>query len=301
MHKGVGSLLALCFLPVASLMLVGQQDTPEALEKRATQAYQARDYATFLSLEKQLQLLNPNDPRPSYNVACGNALLNRPAEAIQPLEDLLARHLDMGAELDPDFAAIRKSPQWASYVTHLGNLRKPLIHSSIAFTIPERSLMASGVVMDERSGDAYVGSMRARKIVKRSKDGTISDFAADKDGLFSVTSLLLDPIRNQLFAGTSALPFMQGFRKEDEGRANICVFDLPTGKLIRTATIGSPGEHHRLSQIAEDRNGNVFVLDAGSAEIHRLRRSSSEMEFFRCVSGAAWHCAVCRREVDVCE
>jgi hypothetical protein len=78
----------------------------------------------------------------------------------------------------------------------------------------------------------------------------------------------------------AALPFMQNYRKEDAGRAGICVFDLLTGKLLRTALLSVPGEHHTLSQMAEDRYGDIFVVDTGSSEIRRLRRSSTELELF---------------------
>ncbi len=270
-------LLAACCL---SAGLKAQTDSPEALNARAVSAYKAKDYATFLILEKQILTLSPGDPRALYNVASAEALLGHAAEAVAQLDKLLKLHLDFSAEKDPDFASILKTPEWRQYRVHLAALQKPVVGSSIAFTLSEKGLLASSAALDEASGDTYVGSLRERKIVKRAKDGTVSDFATEKDGLLGVSSLLIDSSRHQLFAGMAALPFIQNYRTEDEGKAGICVFDLATGRLVRSALLSEPGEHHTLSQMAEDKHGDIFVVDTGSSEIRRLRRSSTELELF---------------------
>jgi len=270
-------LLAACCLIAA---LNAQTDSPEALNARAVSAYETKDYATFLILEKQILTLSPGDPRAIYNVASAEALLGHAAEAVGQLEKLLKLHLDFGAEKDPDFASILKTPEWSQYRNHLAELQKPVIASSVAFALSEKGLLASSAALDEASGDIYVGSLRERKILKRAKDGGVSDFANEKDGLLGVSSLLIDSSRHQLFASMAALPFMQNYRKEDAGKAGICVFDLATGKLLRTALLFSSGERHALSQMAEDKYGDIFVVDTGSSEIRRLRRSSTELELF---------------------
>jgi len=276
LHKP-GQFLAVCCLVFC---LHAQTDSPEALNARALSAYNAKDYATFLVLEKQILTLTPADPRALYNVASGEALLGHAGEAVAQLDKLLKLHLDFSAEKDPDFAGILKTPQWGQYRDHLAELQKPVVASQVAFTLSEKGLLASSAALDEASGDIYVGSLRERKILKRAKDGTVSDFATEKDGLLGVSSLLIDPSRHQLFAGMAALPFMQNYRKEDLGKAGICVFDLRTGKLLRTALLSAPGEQHTLSQMAEDKYGDIFVVDTGSSEIRRLRRSSTELELF---------------------
>jgi hypothetical protein len=73
---------------------------------------------------------------------------------------------------------------------------------------------------------------------------------------------------------------MQDFRKEDEGKAGICIFDLATGRLLRSAFLPGGREHHLLESMAEDKSGNIFVSDTGTHEVYRLRRASSELEIF---------------------
>ncbi len=271
-------MLAACLL--FSSAGTAQTDTLEALNARAMQAYQAKDYPSFLALEKQLLALTPGDPRVLYNMASGEALLGHPTESVALLDRLLKLQMDFHAEKDHDFDGIRKTPSWSQYQEHLAAMRKPAISSSVAFTLPEKGLLASSVAQDEARGDCYIGSLRERKILKRTKAGVVSDFATEKDGLMGVSSLLVDTAHNQLFAGTAAVPFMQNYRKEDDGKAGILVFDLSTGKLIRSAFIAEPGEHHVPAQLAEDKDGNLFVLDTSSSEIRKLRRLSTELELF---------------------
>ena len=260
--------------------LVGQTDSPEALNGRLVHAYQAKDYPTFLVLSRQLLAVSPGDPRAIYNVASGEALAGDAAQSFRLLERLLQMHLDLGAEKDPDFAELRKSAAWTEYADHLKAMRQPVVQSSLAFSLPDKGMIASSVAFDAVRGDTFVGSARERKVLKRIKDGSVSEFLSEKDGLLGVSSLLLDQTRNQLLIGTSAFPFMHNFKKEDEGKAALFVVDLLTGKILRSAFLAVPGEHHIVMQMTQDQKGNLFVVDSGSSEIRRLRRSSSELELF---------------------
>src|SRR5262245_49807667 len=110
-------------------------DTPAALNAEAIRAYRAKDYARFLALEKRALELAPGNPRIVYNVACGEALQNNASEAVRLLDQLLARKLDLGAEADDDFSGIRSTQEWTGFQSRLAGLRKPMIHSDVAFTL----------------------------------------------------------------------------------------------------------------------------------------------------------------------
>lgn len=270
------------FLVVLSLAVLahGQSGSTASLSQRASAAYKSKDYAGFLSLEKQILAIRPFDTLAIYNAACGEALTGHPAESVQLLNKLLTAKLDLGADTDTDFTNIHASPEWAQFKEGLAALRKPIINSTTAFTLPDKDLMVTSLAVDERSGDIYIASGRERKILKRTKAGVLTDFATQKDGLFGVWQLLIDPARGQLIASTAAAPFMQGFQKDDEGKAGLCIFDLATGKTVRQAFLSGTPEPHLLTSMAEDKRGNVFVVDSRSKELYRLRFGSSELELY---------------------
>ena len=167
-RTGVRHFIAACLLVACiSLPSVAQVDSPQALVARAARAYEAKDYDTFLVLEKQLWTFAPNDPRTIYNVASGQALTNHPADAVSELDKILTMHLDFAAEKDPDFGSILKTPEWARYQERVAALRKPTGISTVAFTIADKGLVASSIAVDDTSGDDYIGSLRQRKILKR--------------------------------------------------------------------------------------------------------------------------------------
>lgn len=275
-----GYLRIVAFASLVTGLIFCQTQNPEELASLSAKAHDAKDYATFLKLEKQLLTLSPSSPTAIYNVACGEALLGHPAEAFVQLDKLLALHFDLGAETDPDFIKIKSTPGWSEFLSRMAVMRQPLIKSTIAFTLPEKGLLASDIAVDAALGNFYIASARERKIVKHAKDGTVTDFATEKDGLFAVSSLLFDPVRNQLFAGTTAVPFMQNYSKEDEGKAAVFVFNLATGKVVRSATLAVSNERHGVGHMVEDEYGTVYFIDQASSEIRRLRRSSTELELY---------------------
>jgi sugar lactone lactonase YvrE len=258
-----------------------QQSTPAALNAAAIKAYQAKDYAGFLAYEKQALGLNPANPRIIYNVACGEALQGNAHEAIRLLDQLLARKLDLGAETDTDFSNIRKTPEWAEFESRLAEVRKPVVHSEVAFKLADPAIVATGIAVDPRTGDSYIASVRERKILRRTRQGAVSDFiASGQDDFLAGASLAIDSPRHLLFATTAAAPFMIGYHKEDMGKSGIFAFDLKSGKLVRKAMLPVDGKRHLLNALAVDRHGNVYVSDTGASGIYRLRTGTSELEQF---------------------
>src|SRR5579885_1244449 len=150
--------------------------TASELNAEAVKAYQGKDYGRFLAYEKRALDLDPTNERFIYNVACGEALLGNAREAVRLLGRLLADKLDFGAETDSDFEGIRGTPEWDAFKKQLAELRKPVVRSRAAFILPDPNLLATGIAVDPARGDVFIASVRERKIVRRKRDGTISDF-----------------------------------------------------------------------------------------------------------------------------
>ncbi len=282
--------VVLASLHPANLLSQEIPNAPAALSAAAIKAYQEKNYAGFLSYEKRAHALDPANPRYLYNVACGESLTGNAAEAVRLLNELTARKLDLGAETDDDFSSIRKTPEWAGFEKKLAELRKPVVHSEVAFKLAEPGLLATGIAVDSQTGDTYIASVRQRKILRRTKAGAVSDFTRAQDGFLAGGSLAIDAPRHILFASTSAVPFMRDFRKEkeDDGKSGVFVFDIAPGKnfgnLLRKVMLPSDdkndGKKHFLNALLIDHDGNVYVSDSLASGIYRLRRNAQELEAF---------------------
>lgn len=276
-----GSLLISSLAAQTEAASANSAETLASLNTEARAAYQQKDYARFLSLENQALQLSPGNPRLIYNVACGESLQGNSRGAVKRLDQLLALKLDLGAEKDDDFSGIHKSAEWAGFESRLAELRKPIVRSQVAFRLTDPGLLATGIAVDSRTGNIYIASVRERKIVRRSKDGTVSDFISQaQDGFLAGASLAIDPERNILFASTATAPFMAGHQKDDLPQSGVFAFDLKSGKLLKKALLPSDGKQHFLNALALDRNGNVYVSDSAQSGIYELARGKDELEAF---------------------
>lgn len=280
---GVGAVALV--LAVGAAFSQGTQNKREAegkLINGAIKAYQAKKYSEFLALEKRALALDPENPRVIYNVACGESLQGNAKEAVRRLNGLTTRKLDLGAEADGDFEGIRKTPEWAEYAAKLAELRRTVVaKSSVAFTLADPQLVATGIAYDAKTGDIFVASVRERKIVKREKTGAISDFVREgQDGFLSGASLAIDSRRGILYASTSAAPYMRGYSKADFGKTGVFAFDLKTGKTLRKVWLEAKGQFHFLNALAIDHQGTVYVSDSGEAGIYRWAAEGDTLERF---------------------
>lgn len=265
-------------------------NTAAALSDAAIKAYQAKDYARFLDYERRALALEPANPRTQYNVACGEALNGHADAAVQVLNGLVARKLDLGADTDDDFAAIRGSAAWTGFVAKLTELRKPIVKSTVAFRLDDPTLIATGIAIDPQNEDVFVASVRHRKIVRRTKAGAVSDFIREgQDGFLAGASLAIDPTRRLLIASASATPLMTNYPKDASPMggesAGVFVFDLRSRQLVRKVMLGSsdagvPAGRHFLNALAVDRAGTIYVSDSGTAGIYRLAPGSDHLELF---------------------
>ena len=276
---------------IALVLAIGaafSQDTQNKREAEgkltdaAIKAYQAKKYAEFLALEKQALALDPENPRVTYNVACGQSLQANASEAVRLLNELTKRKLDLGAEGDDDFEGIRKTREWTEYETKLAELRRTVVaKSSVAFTLEDPQLVATGIAYDTKTGDVFVASVRERKIVRHEKAGAISDFVREgQDGFLSGASLAIDSQRGILYASTSAAPYMRGYSKADFGKTGVFAFDLKTGKTLRQVWLKAKGQFHFLNALAIDHGGAVYVSDSGEAGIYRWNAGGETLERF---------------------
>jgi sugar lactone lactonase YvrE len=150
----------------------------------------------------------------------------------------------------------------------------PLNNSLIAFSIPQKDMLAENVAFDPRDSSFYVGSTRHGKVVKRTKDGRVSDFIpTGRDGMWMVVGMKVDPARNALWVNSSAQGNYIRLRSEEQGQAALFRYDM-SGRLVKKYTPRETGNHF-FNDLVILPDGTVFITDMIAGSIYRIGAADS--------------------------
>ena len=165
---------------------------------------------------------------------------------------------------------------------------RPVNRSLIAFTIPQKDLLAENVAHDPETGAFFVGSTRHGTITRRDADGRVSDFAAPaRDGLWMVIGMKVDAPRRLLWVNTTAGANYVRHRAEDQGRTALVAYDLRSGALARRLVPSDTGRHF-FNDLAVAGDGTVYVTDMTGGAIYRLRAGAEALERWHVLQGATF-------------
>ncbi len=247
-------------------------------ERQAVVSYNAKEYAKFLEQTKRASALKPNHPRLLYNLAVAYALNNKPDDALTVLERLAA--MDLIFNDVEDLKPLHDLPRFKAVRKEFALNEKAVNRSEKAFTIPQKDLITEGIAYDAKTKRFFVSSIHRRKIVSIDKNGRVSDFSSDTDGLWSVSGMRVDEKRNVLWAATTAFPQMKDFIKADDGKSAIFKYDLKTGKLLQKFPLSNEKEKHALGDLVLAKNGDVYASDSVSPNIYRIDSKTNKLEIF---------------------
>lgn len=243
----------------------------------AQAAYEKKDFAAFLEHTSAAARATPDSPRAIYNLACAQAIQGDAAGAAGTLRKLAAKRLYFDVAADADFAKIEDTPEFKAARDALEALKAPVGSSATAFTLAEKDLIPEGIAHEAASGAFFVSSVHRRKIV-RVVSGKASDFVKEGEhGLYSVLGIALDEPRRSLYACSSAVPEMKGFREQDKGKAGLFEFEVGKGTLKRKVLLGEAGEEHNLNDLVVDSKGEVLVSDPGTSAVLSLAPGASAL------------------------
>lgn len=274
------SLSVLIFSLGANAQTAAETAESVRLERQANADYKSKNFAKFLENVKRASDLRPNHARLLYNLAVGYALNNQVDEALKILERLAMMDLYFQIQADEDFKSLFENSAFKDIQSKFAENQKPLNRSEKAFTMPEKDLITEGIAFDSDTKRFFVGSIHRRKIAVIYKDGKVSDFSANADGLWSVSGLRVDAKRKILWAVSTAFPQMQNFQKADGGKSGLFKYDLRTGKLLQKFLLSNDTEKHALGDLIVAENGDVFASDSVSPNIYRLDAKTNKFELF---------------------
>ncbi len=211
----------------------------------------------------------PNHPQIAYGLALSETALGHLDAALERLRQMTSQGYALPVEGEDGFDALRQSAAFADLLEELEALAtESLGHSEQVFALAEPDLIPEAVVFDPQSGDYFVSSVHRRKILRRHADGRVDTFA-EKD-LWAVSGLAVDSRQRLLWAASSAMPNMQGYRPEDDGNTALVAFDLDSGVEQWRFESRQPG--HRLADLTVAPDGTVYVSD-GAEGIGRIWRT----------------------------
>src|ERR1044072_5514735 len=249
-----------------------------ASEAKAMKAYQAKDFAGFLSGMEEANRLRPNHPRLLYNLADAYALNNKPTEALSALARLGAIGMAFQPDKDEDFKSMFELEAFKTAVAKFAENSKPLGSVGKAFLLPDKTLLTESVAFDPRMLKFYVSSVHQRKIVSRGRDNHVEDFSKPEDGLYSVTGLKVDVKRRLLCACSTAFPQMRGFQKEDAEKSGVFAYNLNNGKLWKKFLLPADGAKYAFGDLEISKSGEVFIADSISPVIYRVDQKTGALE-----------------------
>jgi hypothetical protein len=251
----------------------------QELRRAARTAREAKDYSALRDNLRKLYALAPGHPGMVYNQGAVEALLGNRDAAL----DWLRRYAEMGfawdIAADADFANIRQSDGFKQIEARMAENRKPVSHSQVAFTLPEKDLLAEDITYDPKTKMFYVSSVHHRKILAIDHRGAAREFIREgQDGVWAMLAVAVDAKRRLLWASTAAMGQALGHQVADAGRSAMLKYDLRTGKQLKRYDLQRvDGQQHVLGDMTLSPAGDVYVGDASGA-VYMISHSRDVLE-----------------------
>ena len=254
--------------------------TARYYRQRAAEAYKAKDYPSAIENFRKAAEIIPDHPTLLYNLACMYALAGRKSEALASLSQVAEMGVVLSAQKDSDLDSLRDNPEFKLIIKRFEASKAPVIKSSNGFVIHEKGLITEGLAYDPAHETFFVSSVHKRKILSVNKNGEVSQFASEQDGLFSALGMAVDAKRRHLWVTSTAFPQMVNYKKEDDGTSAVFKFDLRTKKLLRKYVLSNATRKHALGDLTVHSNGDVFTTDSVSPAVYVIHPQKDEIELF---------------------
>ncbi len=281
MPKTMLSLLSMILLSLHVPARESSLERYQRCQKEAVAAERRGDNDQALDLYLRMLKMVPHKPEANYYLARVQARLGNSREALESLEKALSLGYPLPGGLDRSFDVLKGSPRFIRIQTMIEDLKRPIAHSRVAFSVPEKDLLPEGIAYDPGDGAFYIGSIWKSKILKIDRRGLIHEFTAEKqDGLRSVAGMRVDADRRLLWAVSFVSQPWAKIAPEDVGWSAVFKYDLTKGRLVKKYELSGRGAGHLFNDLTISRSGHVFVTDSLRGEIYAIDPQTDRLELF---------------------
>lgn len=280
MHKKLFTVILFLAVHLCGLRAVAQhQESTDAryYQQQAAAAYKAKDYRALLINLEKAHALNSQHPSIIFNLGIAHALLGNKKEALDWLAKAAALGVYYPAATVNDLATLKDEAEFAKIVKRFEENRSPRVQSEAALTLAEKGLIPEGIAYDATDEVFYIGSVHKRKILAIDKKGTVSEFAGEREGLWSVLGMKVDAPRRILWVCSSAIAETKDLKAGEKGRAALFKFDLTTKKLVKSYPIDNEKSGHVFGDLALGANGEIYVSDSLTPAIYTLDKEHDRL------------------------
>lgn len=260
-------------LMLCATLSADEVDDSRRLYGEALAAYKEKNYALFLERVRAASDLRPQHPTLLMQYAAGLTLNGQHEAALPILERVAAMGFVYDVAKEEDFAALRALPRFSAVAKRFEANGRPIGEAREELTIDRLGLIPEGIAYDPKSRRYFVGSVRTRTIFAIDEKRNVTELARDLP--WGVFGMVFDPQRKVLWAATSALPQVEGFRQEDKGKSALLKIDPRSGRVLETIRVSGTDEHH-LGDVALAADGEVYVSDGATPVLYRVRGKTLE-------------------------
>ncbi|MEQ8363347.1 MAG: hypothetical protein RH948_10800 [Cyclobacteriaceae bacterium] len=243
----------------------------------AKEAYGNKDYKEFYKNIVEANKLHPYHQVILYQLGVAAAHVDKSEEAISALRKAI--HIDASFDLSTDdFETIRNTQEFMSLLDLQQELPKVEIKSDTAFSIKDSGSHIESIAFDETNNEFYFAGIHKKKIIKRDKNGKLTDFAkSGEHGLSAVFDLQIDRENNVLWACASPMPEMVGY--DSTQHSALFKFSTKTGALL-----GKYETEKTTSSVFGDltlnAKGEVFVSDGKTNTIFIVDEKTKTLQTY---------------------
>ena len=219
--------------------------------------------------------------QPAYVWA--HAVLSARSRDTAALRAALATYSAMGLgrdlRADSMFRLTLPEEEFETIAQRLDMNRAPRARSSVHLRMQDSTFWPEGIDVDEASGRIWLTSVRHGTILELPRSGAARELIPrHTPRIGAILAVRFDAAHDLLWATTSGISQMQGYRPADSAIAALLAIKPSDGAIVKR--IDLPPGQHVLGDVAVASNGDVFFSDSKDPALYWLKSGADTVVKF---------------------